>query len=163
MTIYDRICEKPTNEDIIKMIEEFRYYPNLDKNIIPFESDIKDIFNLIVSRSIREFGLKSHMCFSLYETTDRRFEYWVSSYNVPEEKYDGIRPIPSTIYFLNEIEEKITQGLSSTGYYAPPVLVNININNGISRGGHKPFTSISRVGMFKTSMFRNMPKHLLRL
>lgn len=155
--------EKLTRKDLIKMVEDFQYYPNLDKNIIPFESDIRDIFNLCVSQSIRRFGLKSHMYFSFYERTDQRFEYWVSSSSEPAEKYINSKVLPSKIYVLDETGERTIEGRSGIAYYTKKIVVAENVLKSFCFDTEKPYMSITRIARFQTSMLKHIPKHLLRL
>lgn len=68
-------------DEISHCIQNFHYYSNDEKNIIPFESSIQDIFDILVSMSINHFGLKDTIEVKLYEDDHKRFDYIIDSFN----------------------------------------------------------------------------------
>lgn len=162
MTIYDRLCDRQTETDLLQIIENFEYLPELDKNIIPFESNIQDIFNLAISASINSYGLKDRLHFTLYEALNDWYRYSVIAYDLPDKKLNAL--YKTTTFEVTVTNKSVTERKGifySRPKEGPASAFSMEVHGGLGIDG-KINTSVTQCIMLPTSMIESKIKHKLK-
>lgn len=67
--------------DAQECIKNFHYYPDDEKNIIPFETPLQDLFDILVSMAINRYGLRNNIEVRLRETDTKKFSYLIETFD----------------------------------------------------------------------------------
>jgi hypothetical protein len=120
-----------------ELIDNFTYYPDSSKNIIPMVSSLQEIFDVTISNSIDAFGIKKQMGFNYCETLSGDSIYSAFSYDLvikkeaaPESYWDNTSPV-FYVQFENGVFSK-EDGAISTAFYEVQSSLEFSIKNRVN-------------------------------
>lgn len=162
MELFDRLHLGTTQQDLLNIVKNFNYLPNLYKNITPFETNIEDIFDLIISTSLNLYGLKEFLRFHLRETTTGEYCYRVSTFTLPAVKGTTTSIVPTFDYRMSNRGVMKSKGQTNSGYRPITPDIHSYMRNNTRDRGEKPYSELSIDITFQTSTIESKIKHRLK-